>query len=40
MVVTLVISQETASWSLKSLRVDGSGGRKAVTAVVEGLIRP
>ena len=40
MVVALVISQDTASWSLKSLRTDGSGGRKAVTAAVEGLIRP
>ncbi|HUQ59091.1 TetR family transcriptional regulator [Lentzea sp.] len=41
MVVALVISWDTASWSLKALRDDEFTGRKAaVEAAVAGLVRP
>jgi AcrR family transcriptional regulator len=44
MVIALVISWDTASWSLKSLQAetghDSSGRRAAVTAAVAGLVQP
>ncbi|MFD5826906.1 TetR/AcrR family transcriptional regulator [Lentzea sp. NPDC060358] len=41
MVVALVISWDTASWSLKALGDDSFAGRKAaVQAAVEGMVRP